>query len=172
MIKISENIPYAHTSICLSDEFSQFYSFGRKDKYNFLKCGFVIENVEERYLTWYPNSRLRILEVPVTNEQYRKLETLIHYFVSHTDQYKYNLRGVLLLKTGHRRKTEPHNFFCSQFVNYILKEAGIEILQEAPEYTTPKSFYLLDYPIAYEGSIQNLKDLQRIRRQKTVDFCF
>lgn len=168
MIKISENIPYAHTSICLKDDFEYFYSFGRKDKYNFLKCGFVVESVEERYLKWYPNSRLRVIEIPVTNNQYKKLEELIHHFVTHTDDYKYNLRGVLLMKTGHR-KTEPNNLFCSQFVNYILNEAGIHILKEAPEYTTPKSFYELTYPVIYEGSIQNFKRIQNLKR---VGLCY
>lgn len=130
----------------------------------------MVESVEKRYLSWYPNSRLRILEVAVTEAQYARIEKIVDNFVSHTDDYKYNLRGVLLLKAG-KRKTNPTNFFCSQFVNYILKEAGVSILSEAPEYTTPKSFYQLDLPVVYEGSIQNFKDLQHIRRQQ-IDLCY
>ena len=169
MIKLSENIPYAHTSICLNDKFEVFYSFGRKSKYNFLKCGFVIENVTERYLKWYPNSRIRILEIPVTTKQYETIEQKIQYFVEHIETFRYNLRGILLIKTS-KRKTNPYHLFCSQFVNYILKESGIHLIETAPEYTTPKMFYQLDYPIIYEGNVQKFSSA--IKQVKRVNFCY
>lgn len=149
-IKLFTKNPYNHSSISLDSRLEQVYSFGRKKSDNPFHGGFVKENV---YNDLFLYSKCEIYRCKVTKEQYLKLKQKLLEFEKEKYKYKYNFLGLIgvIFK---RKWIRPNAFFCSQFVAYILGEAGISI-QDKPGYLiTPNDLVsFLNLQLVFQGAL-------------------
>lgn len=78
--------------------------------------------------------------------------------------------GVMCQRSVERR----YNYFCSQFVSYVLRKAGISLIMKKPGLTCPRDFRMCDdLEIIYEGKLRNYRNylkLHFLRDAETGDY--
>lgn len=150
-IKLHTRDPYNHASISFDKSLEIMYSFGRKRRYNPIDTGFIEENFNRGLYPYFPNARCCILEIPVTDEEYKIMYHVIEEFYARKDNYRYNLIGVISYTMGLGLARKDH-FFCSQFVSYILSNTSS--WDSIHALTKPMDFLrLANKKIIFEGSI-------------------
>ena len=150
-IKLHTRDPYNHASISFDKNLEIMYSFGRKHRYNPIDTGFIEENFNRGLFPYFPNARCCILEIPVTDEEYKLMNCVVEEFYARKDHYRYNLIGVISYIFGLGLARKDH-FFCSQFVSYILSNTN----KWKSVHTLTKPMDFLKIPnkkIIFEGSI-------------------
>jgi len=153
ILKIVTKDTYNHSSICLKDDFREFYSFGRKNPYLMLPAGFVIENAFQGVYHRFTKIPCCILEMEITDEQYIKLEEIIQYFANHMNQYSYAVTSLVLADTPYC-VTSNNKFFCSQFVAKILNDIDVKT-PKSPEHMHPINFAEMENTVKiFEGDLK------------------
>ena len=130
---------YGHVAISFSKNCDYIYSFGRKSLYSIINGGFTMESKDGKFFKKFNNTRCRVYEVDVTNEQYNYLVKIIRYMKKHSDDYGYDYFGLILryLKIP---VTFKNKYVCSYFVAELLKEAKIYEFNKETFNVTPKDF--------------------------------
>jgi len=133
LIKLYTKAPFNHASIAFDHELKNLYSFGRKKPNNPLIAGFVKENIQSRL---FRKAKCALYCLPLDKEVYEKVYEFVKTFEKNRHIYKYNLLGLLgvMAKIDVKRKNA---YFCSQFVSYVLKQNGINIVDKPCVFTTP-----------------------------------
>ena len=159
-IKWHTKDPYNHASISFDESLEEMYSFGRKRRYNPIDTGLIQENFDRGIFPYFPNARCCVLEIPVTEKEYEVMYSAVQEFYSNKDNYRYNLMGVLSYTVGLGLDRKDH-FFCSQFVAYIISNAGC--WTSNPSLTKPMDFLSIpNRKIVFEGNIAEFKLLRAV----------
>lgn len=144
---------FNHSSICLKDDFKEFYSFGRKYSYLMLPGGFVIETVFTRVFGRFKEVPCLILEKEITDTQYEEINKIINDFKENSHKYSYAIISLLFANT-HFSFVRKNKFFCSQFVATMLNNIGIDT-PKVPEHMHPVDFINIDgIKIIYDGDLK------------------
>ncbi|MGM9987841.1 MAG: hypothetical protein ACI35O_11510 [Bacillaceae bacterium] len=153
MIRGFQRYPYSHTSIGLEENQMILYSFGRFHKYKFWHCGFVVEHIEKRFLAWYPDAKIKVFKLTVTEEEYTAIKKELQVFIEESHRYKYNLKGIvtLLFNKGY---SDADAYFCSQFVYEILSNSKVFCLGKRTCCVIPRDFEKVE-EILYEGTVKS-----------------
>lgn len=144
--------PYNHASLALDQQLIEVYSFARKKVYNPFIGGFVQEDVTKHLLN---EASCEIYCLTITPLQYEHLQLILEQFERDKEQYKYNLLGVLAIPL--RRDIYRENaYFCSQFVAYVIGEAGISLIDKPTHLITPDDFRQCEQvELVYERKVQD-----------------
>ncbi|SER89642.1 hypothetical protein SAMN04487944_11255 [Gracilibacillus ureilyticus] len=121
MINLFTKSKLNHASISFNEELTEVYSFGRRQPYNPLSGGFVKEDVRAPF---FSKATCAIYQLSITEDTYHLLMERVKKMETETDQYRYNLLGLVgvLLNLEWQRERA---FFCSEFVATMLREAGV-----------------------------------------------
>ncbi len=152
-IRLYTRDQYNHASMSFRQDLSVMYSFGRRKRYNLLDSGFVIENFAQGMYIFFPASSCCVLEVGVSDAEYKAMHSMINLFCGNQYEYRYNLLGIFAYMAG-IGLTRKNHYFCSQFVSHILNET--DFWNCDPVFTRPMDF--LNIPqskVIFEGSIQD-----------------
>ncbi|MDE5778210.1 MAG: hypothetical protein K2I10_06900 [Lachnospiraceae bacterium] len=157
LIRLLTREPYSHTSLALDVELREMYSFARKHIYNPFNSGFVDENIETGIFGRDKNVQCSVYAIPVTEEQYRRVKKELQNFIQNREIYSYNYLGLLGAFVG-RNVDSERNYFCSQFVSYVLNESGIKLFRKKTGLIRPFDFHirLKEYQI-YKGSLSEYR---------------
>lgn len=142
---------YSHVAISFNKNCDYIYSFGRKSLYSIFSGGFVMENRYGKFFNKFKDTRCRVYEVEVTNEQYNVLIKIIKYMKKHKDNYGYDYLGIIL-----RYLRIPivfkNKYVCSYFVAELLKEANVCSFDKETFKITPKDFEKVNgFNLIYTG---------------------
>lgn len=158
IIKFWTKEPYAHASIALDLELREMYSFARKGIYNPFNCGFIIEDIDTGIFGRDVETSCVVLELTVTDKQYRHVLQELAAFKANADRYRYNfwgLYGVVRNKAIERK----YNYFCSQFVACVLERSGIHILDKQPGLVRPDDFRKSsNVKVIYKGLLRRYRE--------------
>ncbi|ABR49086.1 conserved hypothetical protein [Alkaliphilus metalliredigens QYMF] len=155
IIKLVKNDEYTHAAIALDKDLDRMYSFGRKYTYNPCLGRFKQENINEGIYKFHKTLPGVIMEVEVSKEEYKKANSLIDHFISNSNLYKYNYKGLFpILFSG--KEPCDNRFFCSEFVYYILKESGIADLQIARNTVRPQDLLNIRSKFIYMGNLKGM----------------
>lgn len=173
VIKLWTREPYAHTSLAMDVELKEMYSFARKHLHNPFDCGFINEDITTGVFGRDVHTTCRIGRLRVTKEQYDKIKEILEQFKSEKAFYRYNYLGILGVMC--RRSVERrYNYFCSQFVSYVLRKAGIPLITKKPGLTCPRDFRMCEgLEVIYEGKLRNYRNylkLHFLRDAETGDY--
>ncbi len=124
MIRIFTRNKYNHCSICLQEDLSKFYSFSRIYRVNPLIGGFTVES--PRRYTLSSRTKLKIVAVPVENERFEAVGSMIKNMNEHGDEYVYNFFSAAAYIFG-KKFTRENAFTCAEFTNRVLKTAGVNM---------------------------------------------
>ena len=155
---------YSHSGIALDADLKRIYTFTGDAKY-----GFAIENLDIYSQNCDDKlSKLGVYCVFVTKEDLRKIKIKLDYFLLNRYDFKYSYLGVLTLLMN-KDVTFNNAMICSQFVSFILKSAGINLIGKADSLVQPDDYYKIKDKriyLLYDGHIKAY-DAKKI--QKKVD---
>lgn len=128
MIRFVTQNQYNHCSVCLREDLSKFYSFSRIYRSNPLIGGFTVES-PCRY-TLSSRTKVKIVEIPVSDEDFASVRKMIKDMSERDDEYVYNFFSAAAYPFGRRFKRD-NAYTCAEFTNNVLKTAGIKMPQRA-----------------------------------------
>ena len=165
VIRVFTFAKYGHVSICLEDDVSELYSFGRLDPYNMFIGGFVKESPDFGTFKRFKNTKVAIYRLVVEEETYDAIRAHLAEMYRHKEEYLYNTKGMFLAKLGIIIK-RPKYYYCSEFVGEILTRFSVVDEHFFPKVIVPKAFAKI--PAAstvYEGKLSafSCRNPKRIR---------
>ena len=139
---------YNHVSIALDESLSHMYSFARRYYHTPFYGGFVKESIS-RYHINGRCAHIRICRLPVTDAQYRILESHLADMLQRQDRYLYNHLSALTVPLRRRVKIRDA-YICVDFVAELLRSAGIP-LAPGKDYSVNELEQLLRSHAIYTG---------------------
>lgn len=142
---------YSHVAISFNKNCDITYSFGRKKLYSIFSGGFVMESKTGKFFRRFKDTKCRIYEVDVTNEQYNNLVKIIRYMKKNRDMYGYDYLGIILrfLKIP---VTFKNKYVCSYFIAELLEETSVYDFNKDTFKVIPKDFSNIDsFKLIYSG---------------------
>ena len=157
LLKLVTKAEYNHASISLVPDLSTMYSFGRKNPYNPFWAGFVTESARFGTFKRFSKTRIVVLDIAVSQEQYLAISRRIHTMMTLRQHYHYNYLGLWLagLRICYRQK---RCFYCSEFVKDLLEKQDIHGVSQLNSIVQPIHF--LSLPTAkqvYTGLLQDYR---------------
>jgi len=144
--------PLNHTSIAFDSELKEVYSFGRKRPGNPFVGGFVKEDFGGEL---FRDAACAVYRCMINERQYNQIRNNIRRFERESHLYKYNLLGLLGI-VFNVQINRNHAFFCSQFVAFLLEQAGMRIVPKSPSMTTPSDFeHAESLELVYSGKLRD-----------------
>lgn len=158
IIKLFTKAEYNHASISLAPDLDVMYSFGRKHPYNPFWGGFVKESPRWGTFKRFSQTRILVLDVAVTEDQYREIQTRINTISANRRYYHYNYWGLYLaafrIPYQHKRC-----YYCSEFVNHLLARSEVRGAKNTRTIVQPMHF--LSLPEAKQVYTGRLIDYSR-----------
>lgn len=139
IIKFFTGYKYSHVLLSLDNSLTKMYSFGRKQLFNPLNAGLVIENIDGEFFKHFKKTQCRIYKLTISNKQYDKLKNILSKFEKNINEYKYDIIGLIFKCISIPIKREKH-YVCSQFVAEVLSEAKIYQFNKPTSLVKPKDF--------------------------------
>ena len=137
IIKVYTGDEFSHVSVSLDRKLQHMYSFGRLNPYNPFIGGFVHEKTNKGTFKRFKNTRSKIIEISVEDEQYEFLKQNLKEFKNDRRIYKFNVLGLFAVGVNKRIKADK-SFYCAEFVKYVLEKSEIDM--DLPELIKPDSF--------------------------------
>lgn len=157
MIKMWTKEPYAHASLAFDIELQEMYSFARKGIKNPFNCGFISEDITKGIFGRDKDTTCMVLRLWVTSAQYKQIVRNIDKFKREKSFYGYNYIGIVGVMCN-RAIERRYNYFCSQFVYYVLEKSGIKLFDKKPGLVKPEDFRTGDgMEIIYEGRLHDYR---------------
>jgi len=156
-LKFVTKAEYNHASISLVPDLATMYSFGRKNPYNPFWAGFVTESARFGTFKRFSKTRIVVLDIAVSEEQYLAISRRIQTMLVLKKHYRYNYLGLWLagLRICYRQK---RCFYCSEFVKDVLEKQEIKGVRQMNPIVQPIHF--LSLPTAqqiYAGLLQDYR---------------
>ena len=154
-------MPYVHVSIALDEELDELYSFARKKIRNPFRCGFIDEDINSGIFARDTETKCQVLRLKLTERQYQDVKRSIEVFKSDREKYKYNFLGVFLIYF-HISFERKYKYFCSEFVDKVLKMSGIDLFDKSSGRVIPDDFRKCDkLEKTFEGKLTSYRDFLR-----------
>ena len=154
---------YCHAGISLSSKMDKIYSFSAKEMNKENKSGgFIIESLDSY-------SALNITDFLtlcffVDKDVKKKIKDELSFYEKNKDATKYNKMNYfnIAFNIPYDSGSEKMQMVCSQFVDYILKLAGIDITNKSSNLVTPADLVnanpdKINIYVLFEGKIKNYK---------------
>lgn len=138
-LKIITGANYNHASLSLENDLDTMYSFGRRHPYNPLWAGYVKESPHYGTFKRFQKTDVIVLEIPVDEEAYSKIESRLEEMYQDKNQYHFNFIG-LLLAAVHIHYSPKKKYYCSAFIRDTLVEFGIMEEGQVPPIVQPVHF--------------------------------
>ena len=135
---------YNHMSVCTEKDLSEIYSFGRISVKNFIVGGPLKESYYTLSLGSNSDVELCVFKIPVTKQQYEKVQYFIHSVFYDADGYIYNLPAAI--GTVFKRRIRVRKCYTC-----------IEFCKEALLFANIKAGQLLEYVDNLDGVRKRLK---------------
>ena len=160
LLKLVTKAEYNHASISLVPDLNTMYSFGRKNPYNPFRAGFVTESARFGTFKRFSQTRIVVLDVAVSEEQYLALQRRINTMMTLKKHYHYNYLGLWLagLRICYRQK---RCFYCSEFVRDLLEKQ--DILDAGQMEPIVQPIHFLSLPTAQQIYTGLLRDYRFVR---------
>lgn len=159
---------YNHAAIALNSDLNPMYTYVRenprgKSKYN-NKNGFSQEFLSD-LLQKDPNSEVKVIAIPVSDEQYETMEALIQGYENNIEDTNYDFGNIIAKLFNIKRNVynlAETDMVCSEFVAYMLFSIGFRGMSTSVNLTTPKDISQLDKKLIgakciYEGKVKDYK---------------
>ena len=155
ILKVITGAKYNHASLSLVPDLETMYSFGRLHPYNPVHGGFVEESPHKGTFKRFRNTKVTVLSIAVTDEQYEALKEKLESMLENKDRYHYNYVGLFLAGVKipyHQRRC----YYCSEFVKEMLVRHGIRGADQLASIVEPMHFLQLpDANYVYCGKLRD-----------------
>lgn len=91
----------------------------------------------------------------ISDEQYNRLNQIIHKVEATSQKYKFNFVGLVAVAL-HMKIQRRRAFYCAEFVKYAMKKAQIK--NNLPDIVKPEDFLNLEnIRLEYKGALKQYK---------------
>ena len=161
-IRTISKTPYSHVSISLDRDLSFMYSMGRADKNSPILGGFAVETLKGTFMEFRKESKIKVNTLFVEKYKAEKLKHIIDFYILRGKKLRYSIKGLVAYLFSMDYIRDDY-YFCSQFVNDILLEAGIKLIDKPSTQIHPMDFDVDNvknslYFNLYEGISDNYND--------------
>jgi hypothetical protein len=159
------NGDFSHSGLALDNDLNKIYSFNFDNKFN-TGGGFSLESIKE-----YPkNNRLAVYTVFVTKQAYDKVSENLQNFMNNIKKTGYSIVNLVTFPFKNIKINMSDNMICSQFVDYILNIANVNITKDDASKVSPNGLYfaIKSNPKAYKVFDGEVKDFDAKKINKTV----
>ncbi len=157
MIKVYTRADYNHISIALSPDLEPMFSFGRRKPRNPLIGGFVMEHLNEGMYKRFPCTRAAVLSIPVSEEIYEKISSVLYEMYETKEEFGYDFVGLALAAIRIRKSSE-NKYYCSDFIKTVFQKYEVPGADALKRITAPSDF--LKFPnskLLFEGLLKDYK---------------
>ena len=156
-IHLFTNKKYTHASISLTASPDGFCSYGRRYLHNFLIGGLIHEDVRKGIYKIFDNADCELLEIPVNDESYSKLSSLVDMHFDNYTKCRYKFSAIIPMLLGIKQELK-FKMTCSQFVAKLLFESNSCKLPRHPSLMLPVDFLSIEnISSIYTGKIKDIK---------------
>ncbi len=128
MIRLFTRNQYSHVTIAFDRDLNKMYSFARYRVNSPILGGFVTE-LPHRYLHGNRDVTVKICEIPLPDEEYKRIREEVEYFHKNKEVMIYNTVNAVLSLLG--KKLQVKNMFtCLEFVTYLMRYTNIMAIRE------------------------------------------
>lgn len=154
LIRIFTRSFYNHSSISLTENLNEMYSFARYRASNPLVGGFVKEFPERFTLGKQQDVCIQVFKIPVTEEQYDTIKLFIYKIKDDKEENIYNSLAAIGVLLGCKFDTYKA-YTCSDFVARTLVEGNILWDTCISKNVIPDDIYLLlQRYVSYSGCLK------------------
>ena len=114
---------YTHASMSFDAELSCLYSSTRKNGYTMFPAGPSKEYLNKGVFRLRDNAPCALYALEVSDEAYSHALHRAEEFMRHSEEYSFNILGLILCAL-HIRWQRRRHYFCSQFVSEVLEQSG------------------------------------------------
>lgn len=143
-LKLVTSAEYNHVSISLVPDLQTMYSFGRRHPYNPFWGGFVVESPHAGTFKRFSETKVIVLSIAVSEEQYEAIRSKLNLMLSHRKTYHYNYLG-LGLAAFHIYYRKAKHYYCSEFVKELLARFNVQGSEQLAPIVQPIHFLTLPY---------------------------
>lgn len=121
LIRLFTRNQYNHVTLALDSNLCEMYSFARYHINSPIRGGFVVE-LPDRYLFNNQDVMIKVCQMPVNEEQYRRIQEEIRYFKKHKEIMIYNTLNAilsLLRKRVHLKTPIPVSNLWHMFLDIL-----------------------------------------------------
>lgn len=139
---------YSHTSIGLSEDLNQFYTFVKK--------GFMVEDVTRYVKPGRKPFPCQLYEIEVSDRTYETVKRILGFFERNKHKMSYANMGLVmsLCRIPFKRK---YSFFCSQFVGEVLKRGKVTKIKKPTNFFFSNDIRKLEgVKLIFEGNLQTM----------------
>ena len=159
-IRLVTRATYNHVSISLQDSLYTMYSFGRRLPWCPFWGGFVREEPGYGTLARFPDTRVKVLRLSVTEGQYRVIRDCLEEMERSRERFGYNYLGLFLAALGLPCRCRDR-FYCSEFVREVLVRYDVVPARRFGHVTQPQQLLdaLPEGALIYEGILNDYPPL-------------
>ncbi len=159
VIHIFTGSEYTHSSLGMSSDCQELYSFARKYTNLPLPGCFVRESVSAGVMAKFPKSPCALYEIKISDQIFETIRNEIEDIKSLDKPPKYSIMGTLCCWVGYETK-QRKRFFCSRFVADILERSGAITLNKPAALFQPMDFTKQpELTLVYSGTLGELAKL-------------
>lgn len=147
---------YTHVSISFDECLQPLYSSSRKNGETIFPAGPCKEHFHKGYYKKHPLIPCALYKLEVSEEVYQLAKTEVQKIMIKSDQYGFNIFGLLLCQFNIPFKRR-HHFFCSQFVGEILHRSRALELPKDTSLMKPSDYMEIPKLVClYKGWLSDL----------------
>ena len=155
IIRLVTKDNYNHVSISLDSDLEKMYSFGRIFPNNPILAGFVREDPKEGIYKKFFDTKVRLIKIEVTEEEYNEVKKILEEMYSNRRKYHYNYIG-LITAYWDKAFSRKNTFYCSEFVRDLLVRTNILDASVFSEVAKPNDFVeIYKKESIYEGYLRD-----------------
>lgn len=169
VIKNVTKEPYSHSSLSFDPKLETMYSFGRKYKSNPLIGTFVQEDIKSGlYEDISDKTNYSLYVTFVSQVEYDKMQSYLDEFINSNTKYRYNFIGLIRHNLGLETDREDA-FFCSEFVDTVLKSSGKNFTGSHSSLVKPYDFAKnKDFHFVSKGILSYYDPSKTVRRVREI----
>lgn len=155
--KVTES-QYTHAGISLDSTLDKIFSFSMYNGQ--IGGGFNIESIT-KYIKSNENTDMKLMCLFVKKDDLRKIKIALDNYIANIHSSKYSMMNLIYILLNKVKNTKDGlSMVCSQFVDYILRSADIDLIHKPNNLVTPADFATASNPklyTIYEGKANKYK---------------
>lgn len=153
---------YTHVSLAFDEDLSTLYSSTRKNGYTMFPAGPSKEYLNKGVFRLRDNAPCALYALEVSDEAYSNALHRAEEFMRHSEEYSFNILGLILCAL-HIRWQRRRHYFCSQFVSEVLEQSGALALPKDSTLMHPSDYTTLPgLECLYTGPLRELPQRQQM----------
>ncbi|MBQ3105929.1 MAG: hypothetical protein IJC51_00405 [Eggerthellaceae bacterium] len=148
---------YTHVSLAFDEDLHPLYTSTRKNGEDMFPAGPCEEYLDRGFLARHPFTPCALYELKVSEEVYHKARKEALRFVEQSNDYGFNVMGLIFCQIGRPLKRK-RKYFCSQLVSEILANSGALNLPREACLMKPSDYMCLpELSCRFEGTLGQLR---------------